>query len=126
MRFLHRGGMGVVWRVGMPHSRTYLLELELSPPTNVGIGIEGRDDATLNGGGIHHGRFKPMLASKALRRRRIGAVRYGAVGGEGMTGSRNVEVEGWSKLRLEKIWAKIRPPLPSQGPVSPGVGHIWI
>lgn len=32
---------------------THLLELEFSPPTNVGIGVEGRDDATSNGVRIH-------------------------------------------------------------------------
>lgn len=33
--------------------RTYLFKLHLSPLANIGVGIEGCDDATSNGSGIH-------------------------------------------------------------------------
>lgn len=51
-----RGGRTATWTGfdddgGRLH--THLLKLEFSPPTNVGIGVEGRDDATSNGVRIH-------------------------------------------------------------------------
>ena len=33
--------------------RTYLLQLELCAPADIGVGIEGCNNATANGGGIH-------------------------------------------------------------------------
>ena len=46
-----RRGLMVMMEFG--YTGTHLLELEFSPPTNVGIGVEGRDDATSNGVRIH-------------------------------------------------------------------------
>lgn len=40
-------------RVCMAERASYLFELQLGPPANVGIGVEGRYYATSNGGGIH-------------------------------------------------------------------------
>ena len=63
-------------------STTHLLELKLGPATEIGIGVEGSGDTILNVEGIHRGLlFRPMLASKAVWRRRMSAV-----GGEEMTG----------------------------------------
>ena len=38
--------------------KTYLLELELSPPANIGIGIKGSGDAASYSGGIHLGQTR--------------------------------------------------------------------
>lgn len=40
-------------QVCMAERASYLFELQLGPPANVGIGVEGRYYATSNGGGIH-------------------------------------------------------------------------
>lgn len=53
-----RGDHGVEARIvgseGCAAERaSYLFELQLGPPANVGIGVEGRYYATSNGGGIH-------------------------------------------------------------------------
>jgi hypothetical protein len=49
-------------------TKTYLLQLKLSPPADVGISVERRSDATSNGGGIHCGQaVGPTIAPKALR-----------------------------------------------------------
>lgn len=44
---------------------THLLELELGPATDVGIGVGGADEPAANRGGIHRTRIlKPTLASR--------------------------------------------------------------
>jgi hypothetical protein len=51
---------------------THLLQLKLSPPSDVGIGIERCCDAALNGGGIHRGqscRADYRIKSASWRRR---------------------------------------------------------
>lgn len=46
-------GEGVCVRYVCGGMRSYLFELQLGPPANVGIGVEGCYYATSNGGGIH-------------------------------------------------------------------------
>ena len=46
-------GKGVCVRYVCGGMRSYLFELQLGPPANVGIGVEGGYYATSNGGGIH-------------------------------------------------------------------------
>lgn len=58
---------------------SYLLQLELGAPSNIGVGIEGGDDAAANGSSIHLG---PTLSCPLVSRqdkRRI--CRYIEVGG---------------------------------------------
>ena len=47
--------MVVVVVVNGETATTHLLELKLSPPADIGVGIECRDDAALNRSGIHRG-----------------------------------------------------------------------
>jgi hypothetical protein len=52
----------------LPPTQTHLLQLKLSPPSDVGISVEGRSDATSNGGGIHCGQaVGPTIAFTAFR-----------------------------------------------------------
>lgn len=51
-------GWEMVFCCGRDAGKTYLLELELSPPANIGIGIKGSGDAASYSGGIHLGQTR--------------------------------------------------------------------
>lgn len=88
---------------------THLLELEFSPPTKVGVGVEGRDDATSNGVRIHLEvtsltvKFWRTLASTRTHLIRGGRVRRWGVWWQA-TKSQNKKPEtGLKLLRLRGV-----------------------